>query len=153
MYDISLLIELWQPEEEAKLLKMVLRLWTAVRITTRSIRICGEDTLDMPRDILDETSPLHGEIPVPPVLGTQIELILIEGIQKPLRKEVLHQLQRLISLNKPNTWFTLYLCTFILLHNCSMVTKYDTGYAKKYIPNVRIISCHTPSCALTNFSA
>jgi len=119
---------------------MVLRLWVAMRITTRSIRICGKDTLDMPPDILDESSPLHGEIPVPPVLGTQIELILIQGIQIPLRKVVLDKLQKLILANRPNTWFTMYLCTFILLHNCSMITKYDAGYAKKYVPGVRIAS-------------
>jgi hypothetical protein len=92
----------------------------------------------MPPDILDETSPLHGEIPVPPVLGAQIELILIQGIQIPLRKAVLDKLQKLILANRMNTWFTMYLCTFILLHNCSMITKYDAGYAKKYIPEVRI---------------
>jgi hypothetical protein len=125
---------------------MVLRLWVAIRITTRSIRICGEDTLGMPPDILDETSPLHGEIPVPPVLGTQIELILIQGIQIPLRKVVLDRLQKLIATNKPNTWFTMYLCIFILLHNCSMITKYDAGYAKKYIPEVRIDSLSFVVC-------
>jgi hypothetical protein len=111
---------------------MVLRLWVAIRITTRSIRICGEDTLGMTRDLMDETSPLHGEIPVPPVMGAQIELILIQGIQIPLRKTVLDKLQKLVAANKPNTWFTLYLCIFILLHNCSMITKYDAGYAKKH---------------------
>jgi hypothetical protein len=111
---------------------MVLRLWVAIRITTRSIRICGKETLGMPHDILDETSPLHGEIPVPPVMGTQIELILIQRIQIPLRKKVLECLQALIVANKPDTWFTIYLCSFILLHNCAMITKYDAGYAKKY---------------------
>jgi hypothetical protein len=86
----------------------------------------------MSRDILDETSPLRGEIPVPPVMGTQIELILIQGIQIPLRKMVLEMLQALIGRNKADAWLTIYLCTFILLHNCALVTKYDAGYAKKY---------------------
>lgn len=127
-----ILTSLWQSGQEAQLLKMVLRLWVAIRITTRSIRICGGETLGMTRDIFDETSPLHGEIPVPPVMGAQIELILIQRIQIPLRKKVLEMLQALIVANKPSTWFTIYLCTFILLHNCSMITKYDSGYAKKY---------------------
>lgn len=125
---------------------MVLRLWIAIRITTRSIRICGEDTLGMSSNIFDETSPLHGEIPVPPVLGTQIELILIQGIQIPLRKAVLDRLQKLIATNRLNTWFTMYLCMFILLHNCSMMTKYDAGYAKKYIPEVSIASLSFVFC-------
>lgn len=126
-----ILIRLWQSEEERLLLNMVLQLWIAIRITTRSIRICGEETLGMPRNILDETSPLRGEIPIPPVMGAQIELIL-RSIQIPLRKKVLNQLQTLILEKKPHTWFTIYLCSFILLHNCAMMTKHDAGYARKH---------------------
>jgi hypothetical protein len=134
------LTRIWQSQEEAELLKMVLRLWVAIRMTTRSTRICGEETLGMSSDIFDETSSLHGEIPVPPVLATQIDIILIQGIQIPLRKAVLDRLQKLIATNKLNTWFTMYLCVFILLHNCSMITKYDAGYAKMYTPEVMIAS-------------
>jgi hypothetical protein len=117
---------------------MVLRLWAAIRITTRPTRIRGEDTLGMPSDILDETSPLHGEIPIPPLMGVQIELLLMQSIQTPLRKMVLDTLQNLIQANKPSTWFTRYLCLFILLHNCAMITKHDANYAKTYTPEVRI---------------
>ena len=117
---------------------MVLRLWAAIRITTRPTRIRGEDTLGMPSDILDETSPLHGEIPIPPLMGVQIELLLMQSIQLPLRKMVLDTLQNLIQANKLNTWFTRYLCLFILLHNCAMITEHDASYAKKYTPEVRI---------------
>jgi hypothetical protein len=133
----SMLTIRFQSKEEAELLKMVLRLWVAIRITTRPTRICGGDTLGMSPDILDETSSFHGKIPIPPVMGAQIELILTEGVQIPLRKSVLDKLQSLIATNKPSTWFTRYLCLFILLHNCAMITKYDAGYAKVYSPEVR----------------
>jgi hypothetical protein len=111
---------------------MVLRLWVAIRITTRSIRIAGEETLGMTKNILDETSPLHGSIPIPPVMGAQIELILIQKIQVPLRVKVLDLLQKVILANKSEAWFTIYLCIFILLHNCAMITKHDAGYARKH---------------------
>lgn len=114
------------------LLKDVLRLWVAIRITTRSIRIAGQETLGMTIGILDETSPLHGSIPIPPVMGAQIELILIQKIQAPLRVQVLDKLQKLILANKTSSWFTVYLCIFILLHNCAMITKHDAGYARKH---------------------
>jgi hypothetical protein len=119
-------------EQERKLLKMVLRLWVAIRITTRSIRITGNETLGMASDILDETSPLHGNIPIPPVMGAQIELILIQAIQVPLRTLVLDLLQKLVLANKSSAWFTIYLCIFILLHNCALITKHDAGYARKH---------------------
>jgi hypothetical protein len=40
--------------------------------------------------------------------------------------------------NKPNNWFCIYLCIFILLHNCSLITKQDVSYAKKHGLKVRI---------------
>jgi hypothetical protein len=94
----------------------------------------------MARDILDETSPLHGSIPIPPVMGAQIELILIQKILIPLRTQVLDMLQSVIKGNKAGSWFTVYLCIFILLHNCAMITKHDAGYARKHGIQVR----HSP---------
>jgi hypothetical protein len=79
----------------------------------------------------DETSPFYGKIPVPPVMESQIELILTQDIQIPIRKIVLDKVQNLITRNRLNTWFTIYLCNFILLHNCSMIIKSDASYAKE----------------------
>lgn len=116
---------------------MVLRLWVSIRVTTRSIRIIGEETLGMSKDILDETSPLHGSIPVPPVMGAQIDLIVIRGIQAQLSKTMLSALSKVILLNNTSVWFTIYLCIFIWLHNCAMLTRHDAGYARKHGIQVR----------------
>jgi hypothetical protein len=91
----------------------------------------------MPSDIFDATHPTPGRIPIPPVMGNQIELILSRDIQDPLRNDILDALQKLIYSNKPGCWFTIYLCTFILLHNCSMITKHDSAYARKHGLQVR----------------
>ncbi|KFZ13964.1 hypothetical protein V502_06327 [Pseudogymnoascus sp. VKM F-4520 (FW-2644)] len=125
------------PMAERKLLRMVLQLWVAIRLNTKSTNIVGPETLGMPSDIFDSTHPTPGRIPIPPVMGNQIELILSREIQDPLRADILEALQKLIYSNKPGCWFTIYLCTFILLHNCSMITKHDSAYARKHGLQVR----------------
>ena len=65
-------------------------------------------------------------------MGAQIEVILIQGIMKPLRAMILEHLQRLILAHKPQNWFCVYLCVFLLLHNTSLITKQDIAYARKH---------------------
>ncbi|KAI1173874.1 hypothetical protein F4777DRAFT_420073 [Nemania sp. FL0916] len=119
-------------EKERELLKKALQLWMAVRMTTKSTVIIGEETLGMSPDIMDETSPLQGKIPLPPVMGAQIELVLIHQIQSNLRREMLENLQTMTQANKQHTWFTTYLITFILLHNVALLCQHDKGYARKH---------------------
>ncbi|KAI1805004.1 hypothetical protein F4811DRAFT_561434 [Daldinia bambusicola] len=118
--------------KESALLKKALQLWMAVRLTTKSTIIVGDETLGMSKDIMDETSPLRGCIPLPPVMGAQIELVLIHQIQSSLRREMLENLQAMTQANKKNTWFTTYLVTFILLHNVALLCQHDAGYARKH---------------------
>lgn len=120
------------PQNEQGLLKKALQLWMAIRLTTKSTVIVGDETLDMPRNIMDETSPLQGQIPLPPVMGAQIELILIHQIQTSLRREMLENLQAMTHANKHQTWFTTYLITFILLHNVALLCQHDSSYARKH---------------------
>jgi hypothetical protein len=86
----------------------------------------------MPQDMMDESSPMHGKIPITPVMGAQIDVILIQGILIPLRGMILDQLQKLVLAHKPQNWLCTYLCIFILLHNTSLITKQDIAYAKKH---------------------
>ncbi|KAI0482334.1 hypothetical protein GGR56DRAFT_663312 [Xylariaceae sp. FL0804] len=120
-------------EKERELLKKALRLWMAIRLTTKSSMIVGEETLGMSRDIMDETSSLRGCIPLPPVMGAQIEQVLIEQIQSRLRRETLETLQNMMQAkNKHQTWFTTYLVTFIFLHNAALLCQHDASYARKH---------------------
>ncbi|OTA92067.1 hypothetical protein M434DRAFT_75196 [Hypoxylon sp. CO27-5] len=123
--------------KESALLKKALQLWMAIRLTTKSTIIVGEETLGMSPDIMDDTSPLRGCIPLPPVMGAQIELVLIHQIQSSLRREMLENLQAMTQANKHQTWFTTYLITFILLHNVALLCQHDAGYAKKHGIKVR----------------
>jgi hypothetical protein len=120
------------PPNERNLLSLTLRLWMAVRLTTQSAIIIGEETLGMSHDIMDETSPLHGRIPLPPVMGAQLDMVLIHHIQMKLRRDLLEELQKMTQKSKQQTWLTTYLVTFILLHNSALITKHDAGYARKH---------------------
>ncbi|KAL5940400.1 hypothetical protein ACKVV1_008069 [Pyricularia oryzae] len=119
-------------KKEQELLKSTLELWMSIRLTTNSFEIVGEETLGMPQDIMDETSPLCGKIPLPPVLGAQLDSILIHQIQAKFRHDTLELLQKMTQENKARTWLTTYLVTFILLHNIALVIRHDAGYARKH---------------------
>ncbi|KAL7946408.1 hypothetical protein V8C42DRAFT_35794 [Trichoderma barbatum] len=120
------------PPESFDLLNWTLRLWIAVRLSTTSAFIAGSEKLGMAADILDQTSPNPGKIPLPPVLGAQMDLILIQHIQTKLRHELLDNLQKVMLKNKPSSWLVTYLVTFILLHNVALITRHDAGYARKH---------------------
>lgn len=118
---------------ERRLIGSTLELWMSVRLTTKSFEIIGEETLDMPRDLIrDQNSPLHGKIPLPPVMGAQIDSVLIHQIQPHLRRRTLEELQKMTQDKKQKTWLTTYLVTFILLHNIALITKHDAEYARKH---------------------
>ncbi|KAL2023444.1 hypothetical protein VTK56DRAFT_2440 [Thermocarpiscus australiensis] len=120
-------------ESEKRLLATTLDLWMSVRLTTKSFEIVGDDTLGMPQDLIkDKDNPLHGKIPLPPVMGAQIDSVLIHQIQPQLRRKALEELQKMTQEKKQRTWLTTYLVTFILLHNIALITKHDAEYAKKH---------------------
>lgn len=125
-------------EADKRLISSTLDLWMSVRLTTKSFEIVGDDTLDMSRDLIqDQDSPLHGKIPLPPVMGAQIDSVLIHQIQPHLRRRTLEELQKMTQEKKQKTWLTTYLVTFILLHNIALITKHDAEYAKKHGMKVR----------------
>lgn len=120
------------PDKEREVLSNTLTLWMTIRLTTRSFEIVGNETLGMPHDILDETNPSYGKIPLPPVMGAQLDSVLIHSIQHGIRRDTLEGLHKLTTENKAKAWFTTYLVTFILLHNAALVIRHDASYAKKH---------------------
>jgi hypothetical protein len=128
------------PERERELLKTSLKLWMSIRLTTKSFEIVGQDILGMNRDIInDKSNPLHGKIPLPPVMGAQIDSVLIHKIQPELRRKTLEELQRMTQDKKLRSWMTTYLVSFILLHNIGLITKHDAEYARKHGMKVRFL--------------
>lgn len=121
---IRRLEKLETPEEEKELISKTLDLWAAVRLTTKSFQIIGEETLGI--------QPLNGSVPIPPVMGAQLDFILLNQTLPKLRRETLECLQNMTQAKKQRTWLTTYLVTFILLHNVALITAHDRSYAKKH---------------------
>lgn len=108
------------------------RLWAAIRRTATTEHIVGEDTLDMVPYTLDRTCPFLGKVPLPPVLIQQLDIVLILGILNPLRREVLTDFQKIVVANKPKSWMTIYLITFMLLHSCATLSAENYENASKH---------------------
>lgn len=80
----------------------------------------------------DDEAPSYGKVLMPPVMSAQLEMIATSEVLEPLKKEVLQSLWRLIEKGKPESWFAIYLCSFILLHSCAMLTDFEKRQAIKY---------------------
>ncbi|KAF2092916.1 hypothetical protein NA57DRAFT_49246 [Rhizodiscina lignyota] len=109
-----------------------MRLWFAVRRTHTTEHIVGGDTLDMRPETVDKSFPLFGKVPLPPVMIQQLDMILTLGVLQPLRKKVLEDLQKLILSNKPSTWMTVYLITFMSMHSCARISNENYKNARKH---------------------
>jgi hypothetical protein len=136
-----------QRDKERLLLRSLLKLWVAIRMESRSERICSEERLGMEPQIFDPAARNYNQVLIPPVMSAQLELVMTSMILQPLKKQVLNQLQDLIKADRPKSWFTIYLCLFILLHSCALLTSFENTQAKKY--GLQVISIHTSeSCFL-----
>jgi len=120
------------PPEEQNLLSDVFRFWFAIRRTATTEYIVGDDTLDMEPETTDKSFPLFGKVPLPPVMIQQLDMILTLGFLQPLKKKHLEDLQRIVSANKPKSWMTIYLKTFISLHSCATLTAENYQNARKH---------------------
>ncbi|KAK5662535.1 hypothetical protein OQA88_8447 [Cercophora sp. LCS_1] len=118
-------------KEEADLLANYMKLWVAVRRTATLEHIVGPDKLDMVPEKEDKSYPLLGEVPLPPVMIQQLDIILTVGILLPLQKRVLEDMQKLILSNNPRTWMTMYLITFMSLHSCASLTSENYRNARR----------------------
>ncbi|KAJ6437500.1 calcineurin-like phosphoesterase [Purpureocillium lavendulum] len=109
------------PSDSKEILKSTFKLWTAVRLSTLPTFIVGDETLKMSQLALDQPQPLAGKINMPPVTSAQLEVVLVHYIQGTLRPSVLRKLQDMECRKKKDTWLVIYLATFILLHNITLL--------------------------------
>jgi len=112
--------------------RAALRLWVAVRMESKSERIVGEETLGHSPQDYDSECRNYGQVLLPPVMSAQIELMATAMVLEPSRKAVLVPLRKLMEGNKTKSWFTVYLCLFILLHSCALLTDFENKQARKY---------------------
>jgi hypothetical protein len=107
----------------------------ASRKTSFPEKIQDGETLGLER-IVDPTYLQFNTRPIPALMVAQLELITFSVLLKPLSKAVLNELQTMIMANKKKHWLTIYLTTFLLLHNCAMMTRRDEEYARQIVLEV-----------------
>lgn len=120
-----------QSPAERLLLGNFFRLWFAVRRTTTMEHIEGDDTLDMDPEKGDRSFPLFDKVPLPPVMIQQLDMILTLGVLVPLNKQVLEDFNKIVLENRPKSWMTIYLITFMSLHSCAKVSDENYKNARK----------------------
>ncbi|KAH7210892.1 uncharacterized protein BKA55DRAFT_599953 [Fusarium redolens] len=101
---------------KSSLVKDSLRLWAGSRLTELPWMICGEHTLGQ-IPVQDLECPRTGTIPIPPIMDTQMDHLVIKNIMTPLRQRILEGLQAKIMEKKRENWYEIYLTTFVLLSN------------------------------------
>ncbi|CZT46073.1 uncharacterized protein RSE6_06451 [Rhynchosporium secalis] len=101
--------------EEKRLLRDALYLWVAVRMSSTTEWIIGDEQLDM-SPVTDLSSPYYNQTPIPPVISAQGQIIAYSKILEPLKRRVVKQLASMSSATDTRkNWFTIYLTYFILL--------------------------------------
>ncbi|RKL28348.1 hypothetical protein BFJ72_g12579 [Fusarium proliferatum] len=103
-------------QHNSSLVKDSLRLWAGSRLTELPWMICGEHTLGQ-IPVQDLECPRSGTIPIPPIMDTQMDHLVIKNIMTPLRQRILAGLQTKIMEKKRENWYEIYLTTFVLLSN------------------------------------
>jgi hypothetical protein len=98
---------------------------------SQSERIIGDETLGMEPQMFDPNVNSYGTNSIPPIMSAQVELMTTARILQPLKKAVLARLERLIKANELRCWFSIYLCLFLLLHSCSVLTADEHKQARK----------------------
>ncbi|KAL2267134.1 hypothetical protein VTJ83DRAFT_4411 [Remersonia thermophila] len=113
------------------LVAISLDLWAISRMIEIPWQMCGPDTLGVPR-VRDPTSPHHGKIPIPPTMDTQLDQIVIQFILRPLRQAVVDKFEQLITPPKPETWWEVYLASFILLNHIERLARHSVAHARTH---------------------
>lgn len=120
-----------QRKEEKDLLRNALKLWVGSRMESRRERICSKEVLGMEPQTWDLEADNFGAYLIPPVLQAQIELLTTAYVLLPMKQEVLKIMQKLMKANHPRSWFSIYLCLFLLMHSCALLSQAESLRAKR----------------------
>lgn len=125
---------------QSSIVGFALRLWSFSRIIEQTWHICGSETLGLEK-IPDPTNRWHGIIPVTPIMDTQLDQIVIQNLLVPLSRSLLHQLEDMVeNHNRPDTWFEIYLTSFILMTTTESAAIHSKNFSKRYGLPVGLIS-------------
>jgi hypothetical protein len=98
---------------------------------SRRERICGTEVLNMEPQNWDFEADNYGAYLIPPVMQAQIELLTTVYVLLPMKREVLKGLQKLMKANQTRSWFTIYLCMFLLMRSCALLSHAENVRARR----------------------
>lgn len=117
-------------QAERRFLSRLFKVWFAMRLTTGSAYLSGDEKLDMKPE-MRPGYPLGNRISLPRMVTAQIDSILTTTILEDETKMLRKEMNGLFSSSSPKHWFTLYIATFILLHEISVATQDRERYARQ----------------------
>ncbi|KAK0645707.1 hypothetical protein B0T16DRAFT_457705 [Cercophora newfieldiana] len=115
--------------KSGSLVSIALDLWAVSRMIEIEWEMCGPDTLGVHR-INDMTNPRNGKIPIPPMMDTQLDQIVIREVLYPLKKKFLDEFEARISPLRAEDWFDIYLASFIVLNHIERLALHSAYHAR-----------------------
>ena len=101
------------------------------RLISKSFNIfSGHEALGL-GPIADPSSPLHGRIPIPPMLDAQMDSILMD-FMKSRQKRGLSKLKALMMSHSKENWFMIFLTIIVLLSNLEFLYEHQNEQIKRY---------------------
>ncbi|KAI8713511.1 Zn(2)-C6 fungal-type domain-containing protein [Fusarium sp. LHS14.1] len=107
---------------EAGIMHNLFVLWCAIRHTTGSFYIEGEEKLGMLPELEDTSYPLHGMVSVPRMIVAQFDTLNYVWVLERFRNKLVRDIDWLLLQKDRRWWFTLYLIVFILLRESSLMS-------------------------------
>ncbi|KAL2143606.1 hypothetical protein VTI28DRAFT_10191 [Corynascus sepedonium] len=134
-----------------------LHLWAIARMIEIPWEMCGLDTLGV-SPVTDPTSPHKGRIPIPPIMDTQLDQVVIRSVLMPLREKVIQKFESLITPVKREAWWEVYLSSFIILNHIERLARHSVVHARTHTMRSKYSSIpfleaafHTAKCILARF--
>ncbi|KAK3366145.1 hypothetical protein B0T24DRAFT_536019 [Lasiosphaeria ovina] len=117
--------------QHAFLLQTV-HLWFTMRHGTGSAWIAGEEKLGiLPMPETSSTVVLRGKTPIPRMLVAQFDCIRHGHLLKAMAPKFLRIYEALASESSSDSWFTVYLATFLIIHEVSWASSDRLRYARE----------------------
>ncbi|KAK1783101.1 hypothetical protein QBC45DRAFT_154220 [Copromyces sp. CBS 386.78] len=116
---------------KGSLVDTALDLWVICRMIEDPWELLEDNELGVSRVDLPGTK-FHGKIPIPPMMDTQLDQVIIQFVLNHLRGKVIGLFERNISPAKPETWFETFLASFILLMHIERLAAHSARHAETH---------------------
>ncbi|KAK3398307.1 hypothetical protein B0T20DRAFT_352825 [Sordaria brevicollis] len=117
--------------KKGSLVDTALDLWVICRMIEDPWELLEGNELGVSRVNLPGTK-FHGKIPVPPMMDTQLDQVIIQFVLNHLRGKLIGLFEKNISPAKPETWFETFLASFIMLTHIERLAAHSVRHAETH---------------------